>query len=280
MDKDIANNCGDNGDNDDDNLIDLDDPTDCKIVNQPPYTEDEDFDSYYCPPEISNPGTGRIDFIWTYKDKEHDKQAQYRIQIATNRKFDKNSLVLDHTANLVVQDGDKDIVSVTVRQNPNPQNLEIGFNKPYFWRVRVKAATGNLNWSEWKEGPPFNTPRHPWPWPDFSWTPSSPVIGEEVKFSTDTPPHKTIFYDGVCELNPDNLSCKYMWVFPGGNPVPPDNVNTREPKVIFEDGDRSRTITLTVTDSDGYTCSKDREIEFGEPREHPRLRWREISPFF
>ncbi len=222
------------------------------VINQPPYIESLVFPY---PPEYCNfSPIGQIGFEWTYQDDDGDQQAQYNLQVATDAGF--NSLVVDVVENPpAIPPGSKGTSGVSVKQTPDGP-LDIPYGDTYFWRVKVKDTAGSWSTS-WESGPSFSTPSHPYPNPSFTPDLLNPPAEVEVSFD-----NTTEFYD---------TAISYYWTFQDGNP---DYSWEFEPMVIFASSG-PKTVTLTATDSDGYSCTETDTLTATLPLPE----WKEIYPF-
>jgi PKD repeat protein len=141
------------------------------------------------------------------------------------------------------------------------EGLCLEYGKSYYWRVRVKAATGNLNWSDWQPGPLITTEDHAYPWVDFTWTPETPSAGDIVQFS-DT---SIAYGDGEARIK------KREWTFSDGDPSTLENI--QNPTTTFTSAG-PKTVKLTVTDSDDFSCPKEKTINI----QMPSGEWQEVPP--
>lgn len=128
----------------------------------------------------------------------------------------------------------------------------------YSWRVRTWDSSGAQ--SPWSDFNSFNTTKHQWPSIIFNSSPEEPSKGEEVHFTDSSNCYDG---DGGCDI--------WSWVFEDGDPsISPD----QNPTVQFIDNG-TKTVTLEVTDSDGYSCplTKCVNVSWALPD------WREIFPW-
>jgi len=134
--------------------------------------------------------------------------------------------------------------------------IGLSFNTTYYWRVRVWDNQDTV--SAWSVGPSFTTDLHPYPDPDFSWSPPYPTANELIQFIDQTICYDT---DATCNL--------WFWNFGDGN-----STTTQNPTHSYlETG--TYTVTLEVTDGTGYTCSISKALNV----ELPLPEWKEIPPF-
>jgi len=144
----------------------------------------------------------------------------------------------------------------------------------YHWRLKVWDDKGAD--SGWIPGPPFPTPSHKYPDPDFTWSPSSPSINEIVQLCA--------VQTGVCATNQSTcynasnnpISCSgktFLWTLPAEAEFATTSVaNTENPEIKFTDsGDYE--VILKITDDIG-SCSQSHQIQATLPLPE----WEETSP--
>ena len=250
--------------------------------NERPYVQSPALDGEtYC--NISS-GVGRVGFKWTYKDDDGDEQSQYWLQVATDSGF--SNLVVDSiNSQTGIPSGGTGTSAVSVVPSPtaDTSNLDIGYNDTYYWRVRVKAATGNLLWSDWVEGSSFTTSAHAYPWVDFT-----PADGASLPFDSGVVQFCSIFEGGVCpvekkpdkgwttcyNINNNEVFCaNWNWQFPGGNPA----TSTSSNQSVTYSGPTDKQADLTVSDSTPYSCTVTHKFKLTPPLTLPE--WKEIPPF-
>ena len=120
---------------------------------------------------------------------------------------------------------------------------QLDYDTGFFWRVRAWNTEENV--SRWSQGERFFTPKHPYPIVKFTFGPKKPTVGSAVTFSEES------------AISGDNAAVKRLWAFEGGNPAVSGEKNQ---KVVFAEKGVKK-IGLTVTDSDGYTCSDEKYID-------------------
>jgi len=242
--------------------------------NSPPYVESIDLDGtpVYC---NIMPGRGRVGLKWTYQDNEGDNQTEYHLQVATDSGF--GNLVVDATSSQTVSSGGIGTAAVWTVPNPTPEtnDFDIGYGGSYYWRVKVKAATGSQDWSDWGAGPNFTTPSHAYPWPDFAPRPSKPSIGEIVTFiqdGSDLNNTEALCYSGGVGLCQNKGVVSYEWDFdfninPGTDSTYKGNATTTYTSIV------NYNVILTITDDVGF-CSKSKTLNLSLPLP----KWKEIPP--
>jgi len=145
----------------------------------------------------------------------------------------------------------------------SPLADQVGYNKSYYWRVKVYDDLGND--SGWTDGGSFTTKPHRYPYVNFSWEPVEPSAKESVQFT-----NNSVCYDA----NSDPMDCPgdaYFWIFVGGVP---NNSVEQNPVVEFSSKD-SKNVTLQIIDADSNVCQR---IKVVEVKPKPPF-WREIIPW-
>ena len=180
---------------------------------------------------------------WSYSDPESNPQAAYQIQADNNSNF---SSPEDNT-------GWHEISSTAYTCSGN-----FSWNTKYYWRVRVRDSEGGeSSWSS--PSCDFSTPLHAYPEPDFNWQPERPAPEEETQFFDQTTYH-------------NSTGSVWVWTFQDGDPSTSAEEN---PLIIFQ-SPGAKTVTLTVADSDGYSCPADPQTLNASL---PLPKWKEIKPW-
>jgi len=182
----------------------------------------------------------------------------------------------------------------------------ITYNTPYYWRVRVfDNKGGDSGWVQYNnptdtnEDPPdgnaftFTTIPHAKPWVDFIWCPSSPKTGKTIQFCSSSEAGVCEAAVAQCQLSPPqplpenpvtcyggascsswswNLSGFTDWTFETGS----DDTSQNPAGQFAIPGGKS--VSLTVTDSSGFSCSKSHTVSVEIALPLPE--WKEIPPTF
>jgi hypothetical protein len=228
-----------------------------------PMADDLISTSSYC---TVGPGLGQITFSWLYQDPNNDPQSQYWLQVATDPQF--NNLAVDCTSSQPgINPGQRGSATVIVTQFPTTTCPvgQIAYNTTYYWRVKVRDSG---LWSEWATGTPFTTPIHPYPWPEFTWSPERPIPNDILNVTNTS----QVFPDR------DNIS-ESRWIFENCDPNEfrdpyPDFNSTW---TVVNRGVNYIKIILTVTDREAYSCTKEQRIDIGALQLPPALRYQPIE---
>lgn len=183
---------------------------------------------------------------WTYSD---GTQSSYWIQIDnTNASFPSPEV---------------DTGEIISSNHSYATTYSFNWNTKYWWRVKVKNQQGI--WSDWSNTVSFTTPKHAYPKPDFSYSPSEPYMNEITQFTD-----QSVAYGSGSPIK------AWAWTFQDGSP---SNSTVQNSQSEFISGG-SKTITLGVKDSDNYECgisssaytaSKIVNVAF-------KVNWKEILP--
>lgn len=226
----------------------------CTRADCSTYTETQSCNTQSCnnPPSATNlqvtqsdsclVGWANATFSWTFSDPG-DTQSAYRIQVDNNSNFSSPEV-----------DSGKVISS---SNSYTTQSGKLSFNTTYYWRLMVWDSTDTA--SSWISGTSFTTPRHAYPYIDFTWVPQNPTIDESTQFTD-----QSQVYGGTTKSS-------WYWTFQNGSP----SFSAIQNPLIKFLSTGAKTITLKVTDSDGFNCT-------GQKTLNTLLRlpdWREIPPF-
>ncbi len=206
-------------------------------------------------------------FHWTYSDPDGDPQAAYEVEVDDNSSF--TAPKFNHLVNLVVPSpSDVSYVLDLDQDDTSPKDWisQLAWDTNYSWRAMVKDSKGNG--SQWSNPIGFKTPKHAYPYPNFTWLPAGPTQGETVTFNSDS---STVYGGAVIS--------SYFWsVTQGtGSFVGGTNANSRYPKIQFST--LNNKVKLQVTDSDGYSCGAGAgEGEKSITAELPLPEYKEVPP--
>lgn len=212
----------------------------------------------YCRPV---PREGHIAISWLYGGE--DSQVEYRLQIAQNPGF--SHPVIDKLIPQIIEPDSRGTSGFNVVPSPRGGELEVGYNRNYWSRIKARDNQGV--WSlDWSNVITFSTPRHAYPWPEFSWVSQRVVVGKPVAVTNNSK---------CFDINNNETPCSsWSWVIPadavfaGGT-----SASSIEPHIQFASpGDNS--VRLTTTDANGNSCSKIKIIEV----RLSDMDWEEIFP--
>jgi len=210
--------------------------------NRPPAIQSNSI-SVSQPDYCSSPPMATVSWIFSDPDPG-DYQTAYQVQISSNPGFGTPEV-------------DSGKATSSSASYTTPTGL-LQYNTKYFTRVKVWDSRGAE--SSWVEGPSFSTPKHVYPTVDFSWKPVTPAKNESIQFED-----KSTVFGGVSKSS-------WQWTFQEASP----NQSTSQNPVTQFTSSGTKTVTLRLTDSDGYACqaSKEIRVKFALPK------WKEIIPFF
>lgn len=180
------------------------------------------FQADYC---RSTSGPAAI-LSWVF---EGGGQTAYQVQISDHKDFSN-----------ILHDSGK-ITSQTM--NYATPSGKFSWGKRYYWRV--KAWDLRFAESDWSIGNAFDAPLHPYPEIMFDWLPKVPAAGGEITFIDQS---KTYGQSGAT---------RWSWKFPGGSP----EASQANEQVTTFNNEGEKTVELSVTDSEGYTCSASHTIQ-------------------
>lgn len=182
----------------------------------------------------------RYIFSWDFHDPNGQDQFAYQVQVSPTADF----------STIKIDSGE-----VHSSSRAFYPRVSLDWGTRYYWRIKVWNDQG-LN-SGWVNGPSFDTLRHAFPDVDFYWTPADPNIYEEVTFIDDS-----TVYGGATKSS-------WEWTFEGADVATSD----QESPVVHFNSVGSKTITLRLTDSSGYSKTKEKtiNIQLAPPE------WQEVS---
>ena len=200
---------------------------------------------------------------WDYSDPDGDPQASYEIWLDDSPAFSDPKFTFK-------TDSSSHSYSLNLSQDENgdfcPKNYPdfgcgLKWGTTYYWKVRVKDTKGN--WSSWSSVKSFTTPSHASPLIDFSWSPQNPGVLEVVSFEDLT----------KCYDPSDNVVPCQSWYWEFEDGVPSSSHNQNATTSFQSPG--TKKVSLTVTDSSGYSCQKAKNLNIL----YPLPFWKEIPPF-
>lgn len=193
-------------------------------------------------------------FSWVFNDPG-DTQSRFQFQVDDNSDF--SSLTVD-------RDVSNFATSQSVLVALNPAAGQLGYNKTYYWRVKVYDSRG-LD-SGWVSGPSFSTEKHLYPSPNFSWSPSTPAVDADTSFS-DT----SVCYDSENRVA-SCLGTARSWTFLDATPA----TSSANPAVIKFNSSGLKSVILRVVDStsEAYSCSVIKSV----PVQTSLPKWKEVHP--
>jgi len=221
-------------------------PCEFKLKVRPPNPPSSLYETW---DDCKVPGISLPTFYWTYSHPEGRSQNRFEIKI-----FGETTL-------------DETFPGSSPKYSPPSDWVKnnLLFGKKYSWQVRVQDDQGN--WSDWSSIKEFETRKHQAPQVDFEWSPQVPSLKEKISFLD-----KSEVFGGATKSS-------FEWTFPSGYKCinPSSNCHlAQNPEITFESAPIANKITLKVTDSDGLSCPKTKEISFT----FPLPLWREVLPRF
>ncbi len=158
----------------------------------------------------------------------------------------------------------------------------LNYDAPYYWWVKVwdnhgaESALTPYNTSPDTDNNDgtlntFTTYKHEMPDVSFSWFPVEPSKGEEVKFIDAS----RVYLSGApaTAVSCNNSICDWAWSASGGAVFKDNDTATSSPTITFNSAG-SATVTLTVTDDDGYYISRSETINVNAKLP----KWKEVKP--
>ena len=156
----------------------------------------------------------------------------------------------------------------------------LNYNTSYYWWVKVwdnnDLASGLKQYdtvpdTDNDDGNPltFTTYKHEFPLVDFTWLPVNPSQGEKTQFSD-----ASKYYPGATPSTPtncDDANCDWHWTVPADATI--DNSTIANPKITFGSSGQM-SVTLKVTDSDGYFTSLTKTLDLKQKLPS----WKEVKP--
>ncbi len=215
--------------------------TDPGLFNLPPYTANRDA----TPPSNADFCEDSAYYIlsWVFKDDDTGAyENTYELQI-TNTNTGTSTIYSPGTfpAGTVVSSTTQSVtLPVRLTEDLSASPPQVAYGQSYSWQVRVQDDGGL--WSTWDAGPSFTVPEN-YPSCSFTMIPVIPKLGEEVQFQDTST-------DGAYPIT------DWAWDFGDGVYCLPDcgNGTNQNPTHTYYEVTQ-RTVTLTITDSEGRNCS-------------------------
>jgi hypothetical protein len=215
---------------------------------------------------------------WTFYDKDIDSvQTAYQVVISTD----------NSTTTGVVRDTGK--ISGAATQYYMATSSELAYDAPYYWFVRVWDDFGfESDWYQFDtvngtsthtltdnivrnsaigNQYTFTTYSHEFPIVDFDWAPPDPIKDEDVVFTDDS--YVCSIATPAAYFACTESACDWLWSATGLRSI--TSYTDSSTIMTFDYGNNS--VTLEVTDSDGYTCSSTQPLFVDL---YPD--WREVKP--
>ncbi|MEA2113140.1 MAG: PKD domain-containing protein [Patescibacteria group bacterium] len=223
------------------------------VLNNPPTANflSDILSADYCGGDTPN----NIFLEWQFNDTDpSDNQTAYEVEVtrindSITRTTGKQSSTVSSVSVFTINNF---IGSQFIWYDPS----ELG----YTWKVKVWDSKDAE--SPWSSSNSFNTTKHQHLSVDFSWPSQELRVEKDVQFTDGSTCYDT---DGVC----DNWS----WTIPNANYIDGTLSSSQNPVVQFT-ATGQQEITLTITDSDGYICSKSKTVEI----QWKLPSWEEIAP--
>ncbi len=218
---------------------------------------------------------------WVFNDVDNGaSESAYQIIVNNSNSID-NPLFNSGKCTGYKEPTGKCKIDVGVDRFPIDSVIDLDYNTPYYWWIKVwdntDIASSLMQYNTDQDTPieaddfsrlTFTTYKHEMPDVDFSWFPISPSKGEEVNFISDSQIYSTEHPDTAVDCTED--SCDWEWSATSGiNIIAPTASST----IIKFDSTGSATITLKITDSDGYYTYVSKTINVNA--ELPK--WKEVK---
>jgi len=218
-------------------------------------------------PYANNLNINHLDFCvnptyilnWTYNDDDGDNESKFWLQIDDDVNFGSPDISREIFNTSFA--GEQNFQSVRINKNPFNDDDQIEYREHYYWRVKVWDDRGGE--SGWAEGNEFDTPANAYPYVRFMFPGNNPKVGEVIN---------TV-------INPSEVYCgnnpNYSWTAQDANISDP---HAKNPTFIFNSAG-SKEVTLTVTDSNGFSCDELQQINVDPAATGWSVNWREIIPW-
>ncbi len=178
---------------------------------------------------------------WTYSDPDGNPQSAYQVQIDDQGSFNNPEV---------------DTGKISGSGTSYFAGSGLDFNITYKARVRVWDSHDTV--SGWTESGSWKTPKHAYPYVDFTYSPSTDIPAKQSVQFTD----QTTFYDSGAGTR------TWSWVFgDGGTSAQQNQSHTYNLPGLYN-------ASLAATDKDNYSCSRTKQINIAQPVPV----WKEVSP--
>ncbi len=257
-------------------------------INRPPSVTDMTAPNWSFKDARDNNDALRAKLGWTFSDSDAG-QSQYSYQIIVDDDSDPADPLFDSGECFDFNNPVSLPVKCKIDNNNtneffiNSSDMSLNYDTSYYWWVKVSDDNISHKYSsftqynnpqdtpiEADDGLPltFTTYKHEMPIADFSFFPSNPSQDEEVKFTNESKVYLSSAPSTVIDCTNDQ--CTYEWTAPGANINDPA---TTTPIIIFTSAGNF-TITLKVTDADGYYVSTSKIININAQLPI----WKEVKP--
>ncbi len=200
-------------------------------------------------------------FTWNYSDPDGDPQSWLHFQVDDNSDFTSPEVFRNFTWNEPQNTTNTQVVLV----GNSPQFDQIVYNKHYHWRVKVVDSNGID--SGWVLGPEFDTRLHHFPLVGFSVSPDPPKVNENTQITSNS-----ICFDAWANPVP---CVSWEWTIPDAIYVNGTSDTSENPVVRFT-SKGPKTISVVVTDADGYSCPGEEVVDAASTT--AEFKWKEIIP--
>ena len=220
---------------------------------------------------------------WTFSDQDAG-QSEYAYQIIVDDDNDPADPLFDSGQCFGYNNPtSKCKINTGVGQFPiNSSDMTLNYDTPYYWWVKVwdsgvahkdsgftqyNSATDTNN----NDSVPltFTTYKHEMPISSFTHFPDNPSRKEQVKFTNTSQVYLSSDPNHAISCSSDQ--CTYLWTVTAGASI--NDSATTSPIIIFNSAGNS-TVTLKVTDNDGYYISSSQKINVNA--QLPK--WKEVKP--
>ena len=211
-----------------------------------------------------------VRFRWNFSDPDGDSQEYYRLEVY------EGFVLIERSCDAGLSDPDARCSGTS--ESYVSSNLD--FNTTYSWQLKVWDPEDSESDWIYPPSPPsfptsapgdsFSTPVHPYPDPDFLWSPLNPEMGITVQFTDET-----ICYDaGQQEIDCSESICVFSWTIGNASYTGGTSSSSKNPQVEFSAPGNAR---INITDADGQGPCPSITKAVGVILPLPE--WTEIMPF-